>query len=82
MLISDWKRPQEAYRPLEGSGRHLLDLPPHDDLQKIKAGLPGYLTTRIEQRQRRVNPDADTSLPNPSREVNKKEDLKMGMLKQ
>ena len=30
---------QEAHRPLEGSGGHLLDLLPHDNLQKVSGGL-------------------------------------------
>ena len=35
---SKYKSLQEAHRPLEGSNGHPMDLPPHDCLQKVRAG--------------------------------------------
>jgi hypothetical protein len=37
---------QEAQKALEGSGGYLLDLPPHDNLQKVSVGLRRCLTTK------------------------------------
>ncbi len=41
--MSGIESPQEAHEPLEGSGGYLLDLPPHDDLQKVGGRVVGFL---------------------------------------